>query len=234
MRKCLSCNITFDDENLVGCLYCESILVKIHQDQSREDVAPSAQGTESLPSKKILTHQNKDYLMGILFRRRTFLSSFAFSCNDIKRSKKATRFLVQPIDIGYVVKIPWLVVDIVYSLFFHILHSRYCPLCNTRYFIFYHFQEAQHPKDACEYCQEYNRISDEIFLKKERVDLRVLRKESEEKVRRGKKSAFFDLTHRNIKLERFLDILSILISIALYGYVVIRVSMPIFAEIYQF
>ena len=234
MRKCQRCNITFDDERLVGCIYCESILVRVHTDRPEESVISSAQDIEPLASGRTLTHQNKDYLMGILLRRRTFLSSFAFSCNDIKRSKKATRFFVQPIDVGYVVKIPWLIINIVYSFFFHMLHSRYCPRCNTRYFVFYHFQQDQHPKDACEYCQEYNLISDEIFSKKERVDLRALRKESDERIRRGKRSALYDLTHRKVALERFLDVLSIFVSIFLYGYIVVRVSMPVFAKIYQF
>ncbi len=234
MRKCPRCNIVFDDESLVGCLYCECLLIKVGDESEEKQAQVDVEQKVPLKKSPILSHQNKVYLMGVLLNRRTFLSSFAFSCNDIKRSKKAQRFLVQPIDVGFFIKIPWLIFDIVYSFFFHILHSKYCPRCNTRYFIFYHFQQAQHAKEDCEYCQEYNRIADEIFEKRERVDLRALRKESEQRIRLGKRSAFFDLTHRNISLERFFDILSLLFSFALYAYIIVLLSMPIFAKIYQF
>ena len=234
MRKCYNCNVTFDDERLVGCIYCGNILVRVQGDKGQRELEPFAEAVEPLVSKKPLTYQNKDYLLGILFQKRTFLSSFAFGCIDIKYGKKAQRFFIQPIDIGYVVKIPLFIVNFIYSFFFHILYFQYCPKCNARYFIFYHFQTAQHSRDACEYCQEYNQIADEIFLKKERVDLRNLRKESEERIRQGKRSAFFDLTHRNIAFEKFLDIASVLASIAFYVYVVVYLSIPIFAKIYQF
>ncbi|MDP8264978.1 MAG: hypothetical protein P9M12_05830 [Candidatus Aceula lacicola] len=234
MRKCLRCNIIFDDERLVGCIYCENILVRVKDDKEQREFESCAKAEEPSAFKKPLTHQKKDYLFGALFQERTFLSSFAFSYNNMKRNKEAQRFLIQPIDIGYIVKVPLIIVNFIYSFFFHILHSQYCPRCNTRYFAFYGGQKMQHPKDACEYCQEYNQIADEIFSKKQCVNLRKLREISEEKIRQGKHSAFFDLTHRNVAVERFLDIASIVTSIAVYVYIVARLSMPFFAKIYQF
>ena len=232
MKKCPRCQVVFKCDHENKCMYCGGTLfdtsLLAFQKNSGEDLFQPKQ----VRMKDPMTHQRKAYLVGIFLKGKTFLSSFAFSANELKKGEKFKRFFVQPIDVSYVIKLPWFLVNFIYSIFYHLLYRHYCPECGWKYIL--SDNKGAHPKDGCEYNQEYNRLLEEIFSGNVFIDLDELTVQSNEKIKNGKRSAVYDARHRNIPWESFLDILSILSSIILYIFLLNLLVMPIFGKIYDF
>jgi hypothetical protein len=228
MSYCPRCKVSFEENKGRHCFYCSGLLASTHtsffEKKAKEHLV--------IKDREKLTHQRKEYLLGAFFRTKTFLSSFAFCVNDMKEGKKRKRFLVQPLNFSYAIKLPWLLVNLVYSVFFHLIHTAYCPTCDMKYVPI--SGDGKHDTKECEYNQEYRGIVHELFSGKLVVSLRDLEQKAEERVKQGKKSAYFDLLNRNVTKEKTLDVLVIMTSVICYLILLVRMMMPVFAKIYDF
>ncbi len=214
------------------CLYCDGMLMKTDLLAFQKNTGLDLSKAKELRlGNDPLTHQRKVFLVGTFLRGKTFLSSFAFSASEMKRGEDFKRFFIQPIDIGYIIKIPWFFVNTIYSVFYHVFYNRYCPVCGWKYT--FPDGNGNHPQASCEYNQEYNKLCDELFSGKAFVDLEELNKESKEKIKKGQRSAVQNLTHRNVQWEGFLDMLAIITSFFVYIYIFVKLVMPIFNNIYD-
>ena len=232
MKKCPRCQVAFKDDLQIKCLYCDGSLISTDLLAFQKNTGVNLAEPKQLRFNDPLTNQRKAYLIGTFLRGRTFLSSFVFSLSEIKKGKNFKRFFIQPIDIGYIIKIPWFFVNFLCSVFYHILYQKYCPECGWKYVT--SDASGAHSKDQCEYNKEYNRLTEEIFSGNVFIDLEELTKESEEKRKNGKRSAYYDARHRNKSWEALLDIFAILTSIVIYIYSFTIVVMPIMGKIYHF
>ncbi|MDD3375021.1 MAG: hypothetical protein PHY73_04790 [Candidatus Omnitrophica bacterium] len=232
MKKCPRCQVAYKDDHEIKCLYCDGILIDADLLAFERNSGTSLSQPKQIRMKDPMTHQRKAYLIGVFLKGKTFLSSFAFSANEMKKGEKFKRFFVQPLDISYIIKLPWLLVNFIYSLSYRLLYHSYCPECGWKYIL--SDGKGVHAKDECEYNQEYNRLSEEIFSGNVFIDLDELIAQSNEKRKNGKRSAVYDARNRNVGWESFLDVLSILSSIMLYLFLFTLLVMPIFGRIFEF
>ena len=113
MRKCLRCQIIFHSDQRLNCLYCDTRL-------SDADFGEIARGTS--PKERIfqkeenIKHVRMEYLVGSYFKNKTFSFLYNFSRNELKLGKEFKRFFIQPIDFTSVIKIPWIVINIIDSI----------------------------------------------------------------------------------------------------------------------
>lgn len=234
MKKCPRCKVIFKDNWEFNCLYCEGSLLSVQD----ADFIPEHQLAEGLPEAKELrfgdelTHGRKDYLMGVFFHGSASLSSFRFYLHDFKKGKEMKRFLIRPLDIDSVIKLPWLLINIVYSALYYFLPKGYCPKCGRKYISFH--GETQHDPYACLYNQEYSLIEQEVFSGKVFIDLDPVRQISEQKIKAGERSALYDLVHRDLRLEKALDVGAILLSIFIYASLLVIALMPVLNQVYHF
>ncbi|HQL41993.1 MAG TPA: hypothetical protein PLO93_06865, partial [Candidatus Omnitrophota bacterium] len=54
------------------------------------------------------------------------------------------------------------------------------------------------------------------------------------KVKKGQRSALKDLLDRNMTWEKTLDVISIIVSIIIYVYLLVLIAMPLLNKIYHF
>jgi len=226
MLYCPRCQAAFEDKELIKCFYCNGTLFK------RNIFQAAADKKISIEDRELLTHEHKSYLLGSFFRSKIFLTSFIFSLNDMKEGKAKKRFWVQPLNISFLIKLPWLLINFFSSIAFPFLFQGYCDKCKTKYI--HIFREGSHSDDDCEYNQEYNRIVQNLFSGKIVIRIKPLEEEALERKKRGKRSAYFDLMDRNVTLGKFLDILAILATIVFYVFLIASIAMPILGRIYDF
>ena len=202
------------------------------------DFIPEHQLATGLPEAKeltfheSLTRDRQDYLMGVFFHGSASLSSFRFNLHDFENGQKMKRFLINPLGIDVLIKLPWLLVNVVYSALYYFLPKGFCPHCRSKYICFH--GEKKHDPEACSYNQEYHLIEKEVFSGKVFIDLDRVREISEKKIKMGEQSALYDLLHRNLGFEKALDIGAILFSILFYVSLLIMATMPLLNRVYQF
>ncbi|MDP8265753.1 MAG: hypothetical protein P9M07_02270 [Candidatus Aceula meridiana] len=222
---CPRCNVSFDAEKLSKCIYCDGALFErdIFKRKATEKIV--------IQDREVLTHERKSYLLGVFFRRRTFLTSFLFSLNDMKSGQSRKRFWIQPMSMSGFIKLPWFLINFFCSIIFYFSYQGYCKVCDMKYVP---ISGEGHCKDDCEYNQEYNQIVQSLFCGKIFIGLKSLEEAALERTNHGKRSAYFDLMRGNVLVEKFLDILSIWITMAFYIYLIVIIVMPIFGKIYRF
>jgi len=234
MKKCPRCKVIFMDNWEFNCLYCDGSLMSVHD----ADFIPEHQFATGLPEGKelifheALTRDRKDYLMGVFFHGSATLSSFRFNLHDFESGQKMKRFLISPIEVDAVIKLPWLLVNIVYSVLYYFLPKGFCPQCGCKYISFH--GEKKHDPEACSYNQEYHLIEQEVFSGKVFIDLDTVRQVSDRKVKAGEQSALYDLLHRNLGFEKALDVAAILFSVFVYASLLIMMTMPLLNKVYHF
>lgn len=234
MKKCPCCKVIYKDDGQFKCLYCDGTLMNARDVDLAEETETSfgLSKPKELKFNETLTRDRQDYLMGVFFRGSTFLSSFRFNLIDFKKGKEVARFFVRPLDLSTIIKIPWILVTLVYSAFYYFFPKRYCSACGWKYIPSH--GEKQHDPQECAYNQEYNLIEKEVFSGKVFIDFREVKKISDAKIKAGQRSALYDLQHRNLPWEKTLDIFAILVSIIVYVYLLSLLVMPIANEIYHF
>lgn len=226
MRHCCRCRVSFEEEDKKRCVYCKGPLA------TKNIFEIQAQKKLVVKDREALTHERKVYLFGAFFRTQTFLSSYVFCVFDAREGRQKKRFWIQPLNMSFFIKLPWLVIDLFYSIFFHFFYSGYCPKCNMKYASV--SSGLSHSEEECAYNQEYNEITQELFSGKLLVSLKNLEEKSLQKRSQGKRSAYFDFMSRGEGKTRGWDILAILISLGFYIYLLTIMAMPIFARIYHF
>ena len=230
MRKCHKCQIVFHLDDRVRCLYCDSLLMSANDEQ----VASFSFGIDSPKSllkdiirdRKCLDAQGKLHILGSYFRVRSLPFIYMFSRNELKMDKAFKRFFVQPLNMSFLLTfIPWLIIDMVDSLFFRLIYQGYCKECNWKYKQISQGQITHDPEE-CAYNKEYSRVIDcllngEIAQREEEfVD------EANKKFRDGKKSAYHDLCSRKKDYQGAIDVASIWLSGCLIVYIFALLTVP--------
>lgn len=237
MKKCPRCRVVYKEDTQLKCLYCEGSLLTAREadfisESQHKDSALDMSKAKELRFQDKLTHDRKDYLMGTFFRGSTFLSSYRFNLQELKKGREVKRFFIRPPDLGTLIKIPWLFVNVIYSIVYYFTPKLFCPKCGYQ-FIPAH-GEAVHDPVECSYNQEYEMIQKEVFSGKVFIDLDPIRQISDAKVKKGQRSALRDLLSRNMTWEKTLDVVSIVVSIIIYVYLLALIAMPLLDNIYHF
>ena len=227
MKKCLRCKMVFNHEERARCLYCDSILMSVDQDEAQELLQEKTAGgiaTSQLAKDRDMSrHENMRYLVGSYFRVRTFHFLYCFSRNEFKMGKEYKRFWVQPFDITSILALPWVAVNVVDSLFFRGIHNGYCADCNWKYL----GGHLRHDPVECEYNQEYTSLVKEVFNGHIAQTEDTFQQQALEKIHQGKRSAYFDLCSRKSKYEGVLDVACIWFSCGILVYLLVLILLPL-------
>ena len=155
MKKCVKCDIIFYLDPRQYCLYCDSLLQNIGREVSASLAAKMSR------DKTLDPHQRTQYIVGSYFKVRSLAFIYWFNRSQMRFGKEFERVLVQPLDYTSILKLPWVIVDLIDSLFFPFVYSNYCEKCNWKY-----FRKSKdgksHAPDECAYNQEYSTLIDEI------------------------------------------------------------------------
>ena len=224
MLKCPNCQLVFHSDYLLRCPSCNGILTQASVVEAQGAVRAKFQGSVGLGK---LIH-----FVGSYFQAKSFTFYYALSRCELKIGRGYSRFFVYPPDWGFLVRLPWLMVNIVDSLFFRLIYKGFCEKCGWKYPKV--TGGLSHNADECDYHKEYTAILGSIVSGKISNEAEAFRRQSEEKCRNGKKSAWQDLSHRNTSFELSVDIVSLLFSFGLFIYGIVRLAMPIFGLIYDF
>lgn len=232
MKKCLGCRLVFHLDDRSVCLYCGSPLVDVPEEEAaRIEEGESGQEQEAKTQKQ-LTADEIQHIAGIYFGKRSIAFMYAFSRNEMKMGKGLKRFFIQPLNFAFIVKIPWLLINVVDSLIFRLIYKGYCQKCDWKYNIT--ASPKEHDPVQCEYNREYTNVLNNILTGEIIYNEAQFEKEAQEKIRTGKHSAYRQLCSQREGFWQAIDIGTILISLWLLFYVVIKLTMPIFASIYDF
>ncbi|MFA5059158.1 MAG: hypothetical protein WC676_00825 [Candidatus Omnitrophota bacterium] len=232
MKKCDRCDIVFHSGSRLTCLYCDSILFEVEASEALKIQEKTLFKKQIDKTQKASNQDHAQYLVGSYFRARSFAFMYSFSRNQLKMGKAFKRFLIQPINFSFVIRIPWLVINLLDSMMIHMEYQKYCAKCDWKYRS--SFDEKTHLAQECEFNQEYTSILNRILTGDIVKDEELIEKAAQEKLKLGKRSAYFQLCSRKNTTESVLDIFIILFSMSLIVYVVVKTFMPIFGNIYDF
>ena len=230
MKKCLRCKIAYHAQERFYCLYCQSMLADVEESDEPEFV-DAFSFSESLLEKlvhgrEVPTVGNRLYVLSSYFRIRTFHFMYMFCRNELKMGKVFKRFFVQPLNLVFLINIPWFVVNLVDSLFFKLFYNSYCPQCNWKYIRFTGTQE-RHDADQCAYNQEYGALLNDIctarFVKTEDE----FKRRSGEKIRQGQRSAYVDLCCYKDQYQAAVDTASVWFSSGIILYLIVVALFPL-------
>ena len=231
MKKCVRCQIIYHADARNYCLYCDTQLM----DASFDEIFTISAETDALgkmvKSEESITHGRMEQFVSSYFRTKTFSFLYAFNRNEFKISKEFKRFFVQPIDFAVIIKIPWMVIDLVDSLFVRLFYGGFCPECNWKY---RNLLSKGHAKQECDYNKEYSSILEQILNGGIVHSEDKFAAEALQKVKEGKRSAYYNLCSRRKTIESLLDISTILASLGLIVFIITKLTMPIFGAIYDF
>lgn len=245
MKKCRECKIVFHHPERTRCLYCESVLTPLADDEpvgdavaylSQEDDKGVVLSHDPQPLGKLIRNryapqpEDPHVVIGSYFKSRTFYFSYMIHRNEMKMGQEYKRFFVHPFTAFFFVMIPWAVINVVDSVLFHLRYRRYCPTCKWKYT----GRSAEHDPRECAYNREYTLVINAIltgFIG--RLELTFQGQAAAEE-KRGQRSAYHELcTHKN-EHERALDIASICVSCGLTAYFIIAVFIPLGARFFGF
>lgn len=231
MKKCPKCQIVYHTEFRTTCLYCDCGLVSVDVYDGLRAIGEGESEYERSIDRGAIGFEYLQYLLGSYFRIRSMPFYYMFSRQEYKKGEKYRRLLVQPLNYTAAIKIPWIFVNLIDTIFFRIFYHEYCPDCGYKYF---RVAGEGHDPDECAYNKEYTAIVEAIRNGGIVKDEMKFRRESQEKIKQGKRSAYKDLCSRKTKFEFFLDVATITFSIGIIHYAIARSIMPIFAKVYQF
>lgn len=224
MRKCLNCQLVFYGEDRYECPYCNSTL----GEASAEDV----QGAKVSKTPESADHERLVHFIGSYFRAKSFAFIYRLSRHELKIGKSFTRFFIYPLHFGFAIKLPWLVIDLLDSLFFRVIYTGFCGQCGWKH------QKITgglaHTPQECDYNKEYTQILGDILTGEIVRTEEKFQRQAQEKIQAGKKSAWHDLSHRGASFELAFDVIAILISLGLMIFGVVQLAMPIFGMLYDF
>jgi hypothetical protein len=235
MKKCLKCEIVFKDEDRKKCLYCNALLASGSEDElanlrEGKNVENNVLVGKSVVETILQGHKSgaldrDQYLLGSYFRTRTLTFMYMFCRNEFKIGKKYKRLLIQPVNMSSLLTLPWVIVNLLDSLFFRILYNGFCERCGWKYKKGYSMHE--HKKDGCEYNKEYQSIFSDIMTGQIVNREKEYKQEAIEKVFAGKKSAYYNLCTSKHFMSGIIDVTCIWFSMILILVGIICASYPI-------
>jgi hypothetical protein len=223
----MRCNIVFHWAKRMRCLYCDTLLITVDKDDTETSLA--LEGVKNIMAtvvkdRNLFGHGRMQYIMGSYFRIRTFQFMYRFSRNELKVGKDNRRFLVQPLNFSWFLMLPWVIINFFDSIVFHLIYNGYCEKCGWKFNKL--GGHAEHEPKVCAYNQEYTAIIEDIFSARITKTEERFQEQATEKIGHGLRSAYHDLCEPERVSSRFLDILSILISIVVVMYLAIFLVTP--------
>ena len=247
MKKCTRCKIVFHSDERARCLYCDTQLLTVERDDTLgfrddKDFDPNLIGDDIKRGvtvlKEILNewemgeYLRAQYVVGTYFKVRTFKFLYSFSRNHFKMGRDYKRTLIQPLNITSFLVLPWVVIDLLDSLYIRLTYNAYCAKCGWK-FRQVHATQVHDPEE-CTYNQEYSRIVNEILSGNVHKSEGLLKEEAYRKFRAGKRSAYKDLCSRRSGMGWFMDVMCIWCSILALMILGVVASMPFFLQFGKF
>ncbi len=232
MKKCRYCKVVFHHPGRMRCLYCGTILKVLSDDEplgdavaflSQEDDTTVVLSNDTgslgkvIREKDTLRPEDARYAIASYFKSRTFYFFYWLSRNELKMGKGYKRFFIHPFNAFFFLMIPWAVINVADSLFFHLRYRRYCPTCKWKYA----GRSAGHAPRECAYNREYTLVINAILTGFIARLEPTFHGQADAEVKRGQRSAYLELCTHNNKHEKALDIASICFSCGLITYVLI-------------
>lgn len=247
MKKCNRCKIVFHDDQRQECLYCDTKLLSVEQDDSQgfrdeKDFDPNLIGGGIKREMSILRVMLRDwelqeflraqYVVGTYFKIRTLKFLYTFSRNNFKMGNNYTRLLVQPLNITSFLTIPWVMINMLDTIYIRLSYNAYCPTCGWK---FHQIHATQvHDAGECEYNREYSRIVKEILSGNINKTEGQIKEYAYKKFKGGIRSAYKDLCSRRNALGAFIDIMCIWISVLIVLTVCVMLIFPHFMKFGSF
>lgn len=247
MKKCSRCKIVFHNDERQRCLYCDTNLLTVDKDDTlgfrdNKDFDPNLVGgnikREVTVLKEVLNewemgeYLRAQYVVGTYFKVRTFKFMYAFSRNHFIMGRNYKRTLVQPLNITSFLVIPWVIFNLLDSLFIRLTYNAYCSKCGWK-FRQVHATQLHNPTE-CTYNQEYSRIVNEILSGNVNKTEGQLKEDAYRKFRSGQRSAYKDLCSRRSGMGWIMDVMCIWFSILMLMVILIIMAMPFFIQFGKF
>ncbi len=232
MKKCVRCQIDYEDDSRVRCLYCDSKLMDGRLDRLFRSATETQVINKLIAEDHRINHERVEHLIGSYFRSKSFSFLYAFNRQQYKMGKRFKRIFVQPLDFSTIIRLPWFAINLLDSIVLRLFFRTYCPQCDFKCKKF--LGQTFHTKEECSYNQEYSRILNEIMTGSIILNESRYKRQMFKKLQAGERSAYFDLCSKKRDFEIFIDMVVILISIALIIYVFIQLIMPTLAVAFDF
>ena len=237
MKKCIRCNLIFQSEERVRCLYCGSPLTFTTELEARGAILfsgstdPFRGFNDFLKAAGRQELDRKQYILGSYFHSRSFGFMYAFCRNDLKHGKTYSRFFIRPVDFFSLLSLPWLLINVIDSILFRSCYGGFCEKCQYKYWP--QGDIIGHEADECAYYQEYSRIVDDIMSGQITQTENKLRQQAKEEIEQGKRSAYRDLCSQKNGIDAFWDVTGIWITICLLLYLMVRLVSPLTINFFQ-
>lgn len=221
MKRCARCDIVFDSDDRKQCLYCNDLLASVDPQRVEEFAADAVHSgfaaddkviRQVIQDRKAVAYDRKYHVVGSYFCSRTFSFMYGFSRNEMRMGRDYRRILVQPLTTMSFLMLPWVVINLMDSLFFRLFYNGYCEQCGWKYTK--SLIRLGHDPKECAYNEEYSAIIRDILSGKIGKTENRFRESSERKVAAGERSAFVDLCKNRSRFLWFLDVLCVWFSIA--------------------
>ncbi len=220
MKKCIKCEIVFHSDYRTHCLYCDSFLITIASDEVFRLEAQTSVLEEAIKAQGPVSHDRMEYIVASYFRSKSLSFRYAFCRSEYFMGKGFKRFFIQPLDLSFLIRIPWFFINLIDSLFCRVTYGGFCEKCSWKI-------SGSHSPQECEYHQEYSKILSEILNGKITKSEERFGAVAAEKIRQGKRSAYHDLCARKKGVEIFFDIVVIISSMGVIIYGLVRMAMPL-------
>lgn len=233
MKKCSRCQVLFHDDERLRCLYCDTTLWRVDEEEEAESggdiLTPGFQSStplieQILKSRGLAELGRMQLVVGNYFRMRTFQFMYNFCRNEYKRGQAYSRLLVQPLNITSFLTIPWVLWDILDTMIFRFTYNGFCEKCQSKYRKV--TQGQDHDPDDCTYCREYFTLVEDILTGRITKTEPQYKQLGLQKVKMGKRSAYHDLCVKRTHFVGLMDILCIWTSIFVLISLVIWLLFP--------
>jgi len=239
MKRCAKCDVVFNLDERTRCLYCNSLLLYADSaEQKNLDDLDALRGFSAedtvlesvIRDRRKVAGDHRFYVIGSYFCTRTLHFIYAFSRNEMKMGRIFKRRLIQPLNMGSFLIIPWVLWDLIDSFFFHLVYNSYCLKCGWKY---HSSGKKEHDAAECEYNQEYAEIirdilSGRIIQNEGRYREAALIKEAV-----GKRSAYRYLCGPRNFLSSIVDVACVWFSILLMIVFFVAVVFPSFSVLFH-
>ncbi|MEW5895678.1 MAG: hypothetical protein AB1650_08005 [Candidatus Omnitrophota bacterium] len=169
----------------------------------------------------------KEYLIRRYLGDDSLFLLYDIARNRLKHGRDPKRFFIQPINFTAFFNIPWFLFNVLSTNSFHMSHTGFCERCSCK------FIPGRHSREECDYNTEYFSIIDDVMTGNI-VNTRFIYKQyGSENKKQGKRSAYYDLFERRVKVEAFFDLLSIGLSLMFWVFIVIYITFPFIKAFFQ-
>ena len=208
-------------------MYCNSLLIALEEEETVEEFEVFEEDSGGKLQKKrkdllrqivrdrrIQGHGRMQYIVGSYFRTRTFQFMYGFSRNEFRQGEGFSRLFVQPIQAFHIFFVlPWVFIDLIDSVIFRLIYTKYCPLCGWKYYKT--DSRGGHDAKECDYCREYSLIIDDILSGRITQSERIFKKRAMERVAEGSRSPYDDLCCQRKLVFSIMDVICIWFSMTL-------------------